>query len=106
MPDSGQVDQMSIYGLEDALWQASTNPKYARRLREDSTAYLEEFRVEENERMLLAAWDVRGLVEMGVNPMVLMMANAAVNGPDASASYIEKVNTPTIEDPSRGSSHG
>jgi len=85
---------MSVYGLENALWQASVNPKHARRLREDAEAYLGGFRVDDHERELLAAWDIRGLVELGVNPMVVMMANAAVHGPAASMSYVEKVNTP------------
>jgi len=90
---------MSIYGIEDALWQASVNPKMARRLREDADSYLKEFRIDDRERLLVSSWDIRGVVELGVNPMVLMMANAAVNGPAASAAYIEKVNTPKTAAP-------
>lgn len=85
---------MSIYGMEDALWQATMNPSKSQRLREDADAYLQEFRIDERERALIGSWDVRALVELGVNPMVLMMANAAVHGPAGSAAYIEKVNTP------------
>ncbi len=92
---------MSVFGLENALWQASTNPKSGRRLREEGDTYLREFRVDERERELLLSWDVRALVERGVNPMVLMMANAAINGPAAAASYVEKINTPTAAPASR-----
>jgi len=91
---------MSVYGIENALWQASVNPKYAQRFRQDADAYLQEFRIDARERALVSSWDIRGVVELGVNPMVLMMANAAVNGPAASASYVEKVNTPKADVPS------
>lgn len=91
---------MSVYGIEDALWQASVSPKKAQHFREDADAYLREFRIDDRERALVSTWDIRGVVELGVNPMVLMMANAAVNGPAASAAYIEKVNTPKSDAPS------
>lgn len=86
---------MSINGIEKALWQASMNPADAQRLREDARSYLKEFRVDEQECALLTSWDIRGMVDLGVHPMALMMAFAAVNGPAASAMYVEKVNTPS-----------
>lgn len=85
---------MSIYGIEDALWQASMNPVKASSLREDAESYLQDFRIDDEERSLVTQWDIRALLESGVNPMVLMMANAAVNGPEAAGAYIEKANTP------------
>lgn len=85
---------MSINALEKALWQATMDPEQAQCLRQDAASYLEEFRLEEQERELLASWDIRGMVDMGVHPMVLMMAFAAINGPDIAASYVERVNTP------------
>lgn len=91
---------MSINAIEKALWQASMNPKAAQRLREDTDGYLDEFRLDEQERALLNCWDIRGIVDRGVHPMVLMMAFAAVNGPEASAVYVEKVNTPGEGKPS------
>ena len=91
---------MSVYGIENALWQASTNPKKAGRLRDDAEAYLEDFRIEERDRSMVLSWDVRALVDLGVNPMVVMMANAAVHGPEASMSYVQKVNAPGTSAPS------
>jgi hypothetical protein len=85
---------MSINAIEKALWQASMDPVDAQRLREDAPSYLRDFRLDERESSLLACWDIRAIVELGVHPMVLMMAFAAVNGPAASAVYVEKVNTP------------
>jgi len=92
---------MTINAMEKALWQASMNPEDARSLRDDPDAYLSGFRLDDRERSLMAAWDIRGVVELGVNPMVLMMANAAVNGPAASAEYVAKVNTPKSQAPGK-----
>ena len=88
---------MSVYGIESALWQASMNPKRAQQFRDDADAYLKQFRIDDRERAMVASWDIRGVVELGVNPMVLMMANAAVNGPAASMTYIQQVNTPKAQ---------
>lgn len=85
---------MTVNAMEKALWQASMNPEDARSFREDPDAYLHGFRLDDRERSMMATWDIRGVVELGVNPMVLMMANAAVNGPAAAADYVAKVNTP------------
>ena len=85
---------MSVNAIEKALWQASMNPGDARRLREETQSYLGDFRLDEQERSLLNAWDIRGMVERGVHPMVVMMAFAAINGPAAAATYVEMVNTP------------
>lgn len=84
---------MSAYGIEKALWQACMNPEDAQRLREDAHAYLKEFKIDDNERWVLASWDVRAVLDLGVNPMVVMMAYAAVNGPMASMGYPARVNT-------------
>ena len=92
---------MSINAIEKALWQASMKPADAQRLREDAASYLQEFRIDEQERSLITSWDIRGIVDQGVHPMVLMMAFAAVNGPAASATYVEKVNTPSQAVPSQ-----
>ncbi len=83
---------MGINAIEKALWQASVDPEESRCLREDPHAFLGEFRLDEEERWLVATWEVRTLLEQGVNPVVLMMAFAAVNGPVATAGYPDRVN--------------
>jgi dihydroxycyclohexadiene carboxylate dehydrogenase len=82
---------VSVNAIEKALWQASMKPDAARRLREDAHTYLKDFRIDEDDRWLLAAWDVRGLIDRGVHPMIIMMAFAAVNGPFAAAGYQDRV---------------
>lgn len=82
---------MGVNAIEKALWQASRDPDDARRLLEDAHAYLGEFRIDEEERWLVAEWDVRKLVDRGVNPMVVMMAFSAVNGPAAAPGYARRL---------------
>ena len=83
---------MSSFAIEKALWQASTNPADAQALRTAPADYLAGFRLDEDERALVLAWDVRALVERGVSPMVLLMAfNAAGAGSDMM-DYIRRIN--------------
>jgi len=82
---------MGINAIEKALWQACRNPDDAQRLLDDAHAYLGEFRIDDEERWLVAEWNVRELVDRGVNPMVVMMAFAAVNGPAASPGYPKRL---------------
>lgn len=82
---------MSINAIEKALWQASMKPEQAERLREDAHSYLKAFRIDEDDRWLLASWDVRGLIDRGVHPMIIMMAFAAVNGPFAASGYRDRI---------------
>jgi dihydroxycyclohexadiene carboxylate dehydrogenase len=78
---------MSVNAIEKALWQSCKNPADAKRFREDAHAYLKEFRVDEVERWLMAEWDVSGLIEHGVHPMIIMMAFVAVNGGASMLGY-------------------
>lgn len=82
---------MGVNAIEKALWQASMNPDDAKCLREDAHAYLSTFDIDEEERWLLAVWDIRGLIDHGVHPMIVMMAFAAVNGPFAAAGYQDRI---------------
>jgi len=82
---------MSVNAIEKALWEISANPADARRLREDAQSYLNDFRIDEQERALLASWDVSGMIVHGVHPMLVMMAFTAVNGPAAMGGYMEKL---------------
>lgn len=82
---------MSVNGIEKALWQASMKSADAERMREDAHSYLKQFNVDEDERWLLAAWDIRRLIDHGVHPMIIMMAFAAVNGPFAASGYQDRI---------------
>lgn len=78
---------MNINAVERALWRACKDPEQAKRFREDAHSYLEEFRLDEEVRWLLATWDVSELLDRGVHSLLLMNAFAAVNGPAAMGTY-------------------
>jgi hypothetical protein len=91
---------MSVNAIERALWQISTDPVEAQRLREDAQSFLKDFRIDEEECSLLASWDVSGMLVHGVHPMLVMMAFTAVNGPAAMGGYMEKLHRPSQAGPS------
>ena len=91
---------MSSNAIEKALWQAFTNPADGQRLREDAQSYLKDFQIDENERSLVASWDVSGMAARGVNPLLLLMAYTSVNGANVMEQYIQKIHQP----PAAGSS--
>ncbi|WP_321390632.1 hypothetical protein [Emcibacter sp.] len=85
---------MSINAIEKALWQASINPALAQALREDADSYLSQYNIDDKERALVAGWQLRAMLDNGVHPMVLLMAYAAVNGPEAGMKYVEEIHKP------------
>lgn len=85
---------MSINAIEQALWQISVNPADAQSFREDAQTYLKKFRVNDEERFMVASWDVSGMLDRGVHPMVVLMAFGAIKGPAAMGEYMEKLHQP------------
>lgn len=85
---------MSNFAIEKLLWQACSNPAEAGTYRTAPEDYLGRFRIDDEERALLLAWDVAGLADRGVNPMLLMMSFNAVAGSGDMMEYIMKINRP------------
>ena len=85
---------MSTNAIEKLLWQVNSSPAEAERYRADTQAYLNEFRLDEEERSLLTSWDVGTLASRDVNPLLLMSAFATVNGMDKVVEYLMKINQP------------
>ncbi|MFC7050166.1 hypothetical protein [Emcibacter nanhaiensis] len=85
---------MSINAIEKLLWQVSVNPAEAQALREDAASCLSRYRLDEKERSLVSGWQLRAMLDSGVHPMVLLMAYAAVNGPEAGMKYAEEIHKP------------
>lgn len=88
---------MSLNAMEKLLWKVSSSPEEARRLGEDFEAYVAGYSLDGSELEKLRSWDVRTLAELGVNPLLLMMSYAAVNGFEKTGEYIGKINTPAGE---------
>jgi len=82
---------MSVNAIEKALWQVCTYPDEAQRLREDGHAFLRQFNMDEDERWMVASWDVKAMINHGVHPMIVMMSYGAVNGPMAMMGYSNRL---------------
>jgi dihydroxycyclohexadiene carboxylate dehydrogenase len=82
---------MSVNAIEKALWQCCKVSADAKYLREDAHAYLQQFRIDEQERWEIVAWDVRALVDRGVHPTLVLMAFSAVNGPASVGGYVGRL---------------
>jgi hypothetical protein len=85
---------MSTNAMEKALWQALSNPQELQRFATDSEAYLSGFKIDEAERRMMLAWDVKQVVARGVNPLLLMSAFSAVNGVEKMGEYAMAINQP------------
>ena len=85
---------MSNFAIEKLLWQACSNPVEAGAFQAQPETYLGNFRIDDEERGLLLAWDVAALADRGVNPMLLMMSYNAVRGGGDMMDYIMKINSP------------
>lgn len=82
---------MSSNAIEKALWQAISNPRQAELLRENPGAYLDGFRLDEDERALVTSWNVSGMAARDVSPLLLMMAYTAINGMDKMPEYVQRI---------------
>ena len=63
---------MSRNVLEKVLHQLTVDRAAKQRFREDAEAYLRRFALGETERAMLMQFDVLGLQQAGVNPMLTM----------------------------------
>lgn len=63
---------MSRHSLERALHQLCVDRGAKQRFREDPAAFLDRFQLGEAERAMVLAFDVKGLQDQGVNPMLTM----------------------------------
>ena len=85
---------MSTNAMETALWQALSNPQDMGRFATDAAGYLSGFQLDDDERDLIVAWDVRQVVARGVNPLLMLMAFSAVNGIEKMGEYAMAINQP------------
>lgn len=60
-----------VYALQRLLWDVRKNPALAERFTADPNAVLEEYHVYGEERVAMAALDLKKLYDAGVNPYLL-----------------------------------
>lgn len=63
---------MSRNVLERVLHQLTVDRSAKQRFRDDAQGYLRRFALTEDERRMLLDFDIKGLQEVGVNPMLTM----------------------------------
>jgi hypothetical protein len=83
---------MSSHAIERAFWRANTNAADLKQLAESPANYLDQFQMTPEEKRLVRDWDVNGIIALGVNPMLVMMAFQGANGRHRRAEYRAKVN--------------
>lgn len=83
---------MSINALEKALWQVYQNPADTQRYCTDTHAYLQEFKLDEDECSMLASYDVMAMISHGANPLLVMMGFQTVKGVQRMPEYFGIVN--------------
>jgi len=92
--EGARISGSGWVAIEKLLWQACSNPVEAGAFQAQPETYLGNFRIDDEERGLLLAWDVAALADRGVNPMLLMMSYNAVRGGGDMMDYIMKINSP------------
>jgi hypothetical protein len=82
---------MSIFGVEQVLWDVSRDKSCADAFRAGSGAFLARYRVDTAEAAAVEGMDVGLLAARGVNPMLLMQAWNTLIGPDAIGEYLSRM---------------
>lgn len=83
---------MSTNALEKVFWQMGSAPAEFESYRASPEVYLEKFRLTEDERRLVLDLDVAQLLKVGVNPLLLMMSYAMIQGGlEAIGEYMGKL---------------
>lgn len=80
---------MSVNAIEKAIWLATTSEPAREAFRTDLGRYLDQFRITEEERALLLSWRLRTLVDLGVNPGLLLGAFSAIHGRGRRTEYLQ-----------------
>lgn len=83
---------MSINAMEKVLWQVYTNHAETQRYNQDPQAYLQDYKLEANEREMLLSYDVMAMIDHGVNPMIVLMGFQTIIGIERYPEYVETVN--------------
>jgi Aromatic-ring-opening dioxygenase LigAB, LigA subunit len=66
---------MSRYQVDKLLRDLRRDERLAAAFRGDIEAALAGYKLDTEERELLKRWDVRGMYDRGVNPLLLLLAN-------------------------------
>lgn len=85
---------MSTPALELALWRLGNMPHDVEAFRADPDGWLQAFRLDAEERVLVKDLDLRRLADRQVNEMLLMAAFRALRSSKEMPDYMRQMNTP------------
>ena len=83
---------MNADAVEKVLWDLVNAPATAPGLRDTPESYLAPYPLGAEERAVLAALDPRALMELRINPMLVMRAWQMVHGRDQLPRYLALLN--------------
>ncbi len=92
---------MSIHGLEKAVFDIASGPSQAEAYKKDSDAYLARYRLAPDEAHLVKALDVRRMVELDLNPMLVMRLFTTLEGRASLPEYLRRLREQAPPAPSR-----
>ncbi|HVX22788.1 MAG TPA: hypothetical protein VHB02_15675 [Acidimicrobiales bacterium] len=82
---------MSVDWLEKALWDLNVDRAAKQSFREDAGRFCGRYRLAEDEAEMLATFDVKGLVDKGVNPMLTMGYWLELEGSRSLGGYVARL---------------
>jgi hypothetical protein len=83
---------VSTHAVELALWTIVADPRDGARFRADPDAFLAAFRLDEEEKAIVRALDVKRLIGLDINSMLVMNAYCALNGFQNIPTYLQTLN--------------
>lgn len=83
---------MSTHAVELALWTIVADPRDGARFAADPDAFLAAFRLDDDERAIVRSLDVRRLIALNLNSMLVMNAYCALNGFQNIPAYLQMLN--------------
>jgi Aromatic-ring-opening dioxygenase LigAB, LigA subunit len=82
---------MSRYQIDKLLRDLRRDQGLAARFRADAETVMGGYKLEDEERNLLRHWEIRKLYDLGVNPLLLLLAHGPAAG-KSMQDYIAQMN--------------
>jgi hypothetical protein len=92
---------VSSYTIEKILWDIVDQTETAEAFRINADAFLDRYPLDPSERDLLKDMDVRTIVALRINPMLLMRAYQSIYGRDKRPEYLRRLAETKINIPAK-----
>jgi len=82
---------VSIHGLEKAVFDIASGPEQAESYRKNPDSFLARYRLTPEEAHLVKVLDVRRMVELDLNPMLVMRLFTTLEGRASLPEYLRRL---------------